>query len=275
MSGLNGKTIVITGASRGIGRAMAVKFAQDGANIVAAAKTLDKHPKLPGSLNETVKAVEKAGGRGLAVRMDVRFPDQVQRMVDAAVETFGGIDVLVNNAGAISLTPVETTTVKLFDRMHTVNDRAVFLCSQAALPHLKKASAPHILNLSPPVNLDPRWLKDFGPYTRSKYGMSLLTIAMAAEFKKYGIIVNSLWPRTIIATAAIEFAVGNKEMLQQCRTPDIMADAAYALITNEEPQHSGHLFLDEEILEMQGITDFSGYAVNPDMLDQLHSDLFV
>jgi len=275
MADLKNKTIILTGASRGIGKAMAVKFAQDGANIVAAAKTLDKHPKLPGSLEETVRAVEKAGGRAKAVKMDVRFPEQVQRMVDVAVETFGGIDVLVNNAGAISLTPIEKTSVKLFDRMHAVNDRAVYLCALAALPYLKKASNPHILNLSPPLNLDPVWLKDFGPYTRSKYGMSLLTIAMAAEFKKYGIRVNSLWPRTIIATAAIEFAVGNKEMLQLCRKPSIVADAARILLKNDDEDWSGRLFLDEEVLKTTGIEDFADYAVSPKMKNALRTDLYI
>ena len=275
MPSLKNKTIIITGASRGIGRAMAVKFASEGANIVAAAKTLDKHPKLPGSLNETVKAVQEAGGRGVAVRMDVRFPEQVQNMVDTAIDIFGGIDALVNNAGAISLTPVEKTPLKIFDRMHTVNDRAVFLCAQMVLPHLKKAQNPHILNLSPPLNLDPRWLKDYGPYTRSKFSMSLLTVAMAGEFKKYGIAVNSLWPKTIIATAAIEFAVGDKSMLQYCRKPQIMADAAHLLLSSKDLEWSGQLFVDEDVLRTRGIDDFNKYAVNPDFSDKIKKDLYV
>jgi citronellol/citronellal dehydrogenase len=230
MADLAGKTIVITGASRGIGRAMALRFARDGANIVLAAKSVKPHPKLAGTLGETAAAVEAAGGRALAVKTDVRYEDQVEAMVAAAVAAFGGIDALVNNAGAISLTGVENTPPKRYDLMQQINARAVFVCSRAVLPHLKQSDNPHILSLCPPLSLAPRWLKDHAPYTLSKYGMTLLSLGMAEEFRKYGIAVNCLWPRTIIATAAIEFAVGDRSTLRHCRKPEIMADAAHAVL---------------------------------------------
>lgn len=275
MAALKDRTIIISGASRGIGKEMALRFARDGANIVAAAKSLSGHPKLPGSLQETVQEVEQAGGQGLAVRVDVRHPEQVAEMVDKAVHAFGGLDILINNAGAISLTGIENTSLKIYDRMHYVNDRAVFLCAQAALPYLKKGNNPHILNLSPPINLDPKWLKDHSPYTASKYSMSLLTLGMAEEFKHYGIAVNSLWPKTIIATAAIEFAVGDKNMLNLCRSPQIMADAAYEILTSENCSVTGKLIIDEEILRERGVTNFDQYAVNEKFKDKLYPDLFI
>lgn len=275
MANLKNKTIIITGASRGIGRAMAIRFAKDGANIVVASKSLKGHPKLPGSLEETVKDVETAGGKAIAVQLDVRHAEQIDNMVQAAVNTFGGIDVLINNAGAISLTSVEKTSLKLYDRMHNVNDRAVFLCSQAVIPHLKKSDQAHILTLSPPINLNPKWLKNYSPYTASKYSMSMLTIGMAEELQEHGIAVNSLWPKTIIATAAIEFGIGDKNMLNLCRTTDIMADAAYEIISTSDMSLSGKLFIDEEILKECGERDFDKYAYNPAFKDKLYPDLFI
>ncbi|MCB0283727.1 MAG: NAD(P)-dependent oxidoreductase [Calditrichaeota bacterium] len=272
---LKDKTIIITGASRGIGKDMAIRFAKDGANIVAAAKSMTGHPKLPGSLQETVADVERAGGQALAVRVDVRHPDQVSEMVEQTVKKFGGVDVLINNAGAISLTTVENTSLKLFDRMHYVNDRAVFLCSQAVLPYLKESDNPHILNMSPPINLNPKWLYKHGPYTASKYSMSLLTLAMSGELKEQGIAVNSLWPKTIIATAAIEFAVGDKQMLNLCRTPAILADAAYEIITMEKCMLTGQLLIDEDFLKSKGVLEFNDYAYNKDFADKLYPDLFI
>ena len=196
-------------------------------------------------------------------------------MVQKTVDIFGGIDVLVNNAGAISLTGLEKTSLKLFDRMHYVNDRAVFVCSQAVLPYLKKSSQAHILSLSPPVNLNPKWLKDYSPYTASKYSMSLLTLGMAEELKQYNVAVNSLWPKTIVATAAIEFAVGDKSMLNVCRTVDIMSDAAFEIIKTKDLRLTGKLLLDEDVLLKAGVTDFDVYAYSHKHRDQLHPDLFI
>jgi citronellol/citronellal dehydrogenase len=272
---LKNKTIIITGASRGIGKAIALRFAREGANIVAAAKSLEGHPKLPGSLHETVADVEKLGAKAIAVRVDVRHADQVNEMVQQTLDRFDGIDILVNNAGAISLTNVEKTSLKIYDRMHYVNDRAVFLCSQAVLPYLKKSQNPHILNLSPPINLNLKWFKDYSPYTVSKYSMSMLTLGLAEELKQFGIAVNSLWPKTIIATAAIEFAVGSKDMFNVCRTPEIMADAAFEIIKSEKCTLSGQLLVDEQILRERGYGDFEKYAYNKKNSNNLYTDLFI
>lgn len=275
MADLSGKTIVITGASRGIGRAMALKFARDGANIVVAAKSVKPHPKLAGTIAETAAAVEQVGGRALAVQTDVRSEDQVQEMVAAAVEAFGGIDALVNNAGAISLTTIEDTQPKRYDLMQQINTRAVFICSRAVLPYLKKSDNPHILSLCPPLSLAPRWLRDHAPYTLSKYGMTLLSMGMAEEFRRYRVAVNCLWPRTIIATAAIEFAVGDRSTLKYCRKPDIMADAAHAVLTSCARELTGQCLIDEEFLRDRGVTDFTPYANDPDFAGQPHLDLFI
>lgn len=275
MADLSGKTIVITGASRGIGRAMALKFARDGANIVVAAKSVKPHPKLAGTIAETAAAVEQVGGRALAVQTDVRSEDQVQAMVAAAVEAFGGIDALVNNAGAISLTTIEGTPSKRYDLMQQINARAVFICSRAVLPYLKKSDNPHILSLCPPLSLAPRWLRDHAPYTLSKYGMTLLSMGMAEEFRRYRVAVNCLWPRTIIATAAIEFAVGDRSTLKYCRKTDIMADAAHAVLTSCARELTGQCLIDEEFLRDRGVTDFTPYANDPDFAGQPHLDLFI
>ena len=275
MADLKGKTIIITGASRGIGRAIAVNCAKDGANIVVAAKTAQPHPKLPGTIYDAAEEIEAAGGRALPFQVDIRFEDQVNAMVDATLDRFGGIDILVNNAGAISLSNVEKTPANRYDLMQAINPRAVFICSRTVLPFLKKSANPHILTLSPPINLDLKWFKDHAPYTLSKYGMTMLSLGMAAEFEKYGIAVNCLWPRTIIATAAIEFAVGSRDLFKNCRKPDIMADAAHAIITTEQCALTGRCLIDEEVLKEHGVSDFTRYAVEPGNQDALISDLYL
>jgi citronellol/citronellal dehydrogenase len=275
MGDLSGKTIIITGASRGIGRAMALRFARDGANIVIAAKSDRPHPKLKGTIHTVAEEVVSAGGKALPFKIDVRREDQVANMMQAAVDEYGVIDALVNNAGAISLTTVEKTTIKRYDLMQSINSRAVFICAHAALPFLKASSNPHILSLSPPINLNIKWLKNHAPYTLSKYGMTILSLGMASEFEPYGIAVNCIWPRTAIATAAIEFAVGNRDLFQNCRTPEIMADAAYEILITENRQLSGQTLIDEQFLQARGHTDLKQYAVEPDNAARLLPDFFL
>jgi len=271
---LQGKTLFITGASRGIGREIALRAAKDGANIVIAAKSAEAHPKLPGTIHSVAKEVEAAGGKALALQVDVRDEDAVRNALAQANEHFGGIDALVNNAGAIKLTGVQHIELKRFDLMHQINTRAVLLCSQAALPYLKK-SAGHILNLSPPLNMANKWVCQFSPYTVTKYGMSMLTIGMSEEFASYGISVNSLWPQTMIATAAIEFQLGNRESFKHARTPAIMADAAHVILSSSGRKISGRLLIDEEILRESGVTEFNHYRFEPDSTATLMPDLFV
>lgn len=275
MVSLSNKTIIITGSSRGIGRAMALRFARDGANIVVAAKSAEPHPKLKGTIFDVAQEVEAAGGQALPVQVDVRSEDQINAMVQAAVKKFGGIDALINNAGAISLTKVEDTPLKRYDLMQSINARAVFLCSRAALPYLKSSPHAHILSLSPPLNLDIKWFKDFAPYTVSKYGMTMLSLGMAQEFSEYNIAVNCLWPRTAIATAAIEFAVGNRDLFKHCRTTDILADAAYEMLTTENCMITGKALLDEDFLRERGYNDFKKYAYDPDHANELLPDFFL
>lgn len=271
---LQGKTLFITGASRGIGREIALRAARDGANIVIAAKSADPHPKLPGTIFSVAKEVEDAGGKALALQVDVRDELAVREALAQAHEHFGGIDALINNAGAIKLTGVQHIELKRFDLMHQINTRAVLLCSQAALPYLKKTKG-HILNLSPPLNLATKWFAQYSPYTVTKYGMSMLTLGMSEEFASYGISVNSLWPQTMIATAAIEFQLGSRESFKHARTPAIMADAAYAILDSSSRSITGRLLIDEEILSEHGVTDFEQYRFAPDTTDPLMPDLFV
>lgn len=271
---LKGKTVFITGASRGIGREIALRVAQDGANVVIAAKSTEEHPKLGGSIYTVAKEVEAAGGQALAIALDVRDQVQVSQAMQQAAEHFGGIDVVINNAGAIKLSGVELLDPNRFDLMYQINTRAVLVCSQAALPYLKNSENPHILNLSPPLNLDEKWFASYAPYTITKYGMSMLTIGMSQEFAHYGVSVNSLWPRTIIATAAVEFTIGGKQLFNQARLPNIMADAAYEILRSEKRAISGRLMIDEEILREKGVTDFSKYRY-ADTEDELMVDLFV
>ncbi|WP_166223455.1 SDR family oxidoreductase [Pseudomonas atagonensis] len=271
---LQGKTLFITGASRGIGREIALRAARDGANIVIAAKSAEPHAKLPGTIHSVAAEVEAAGGKALALQVDVRDEDAVRQALAQANEHFGAIDALINNAGAIKLTGVQHIELKRFDLMHQINTRAVLLCSQAALPYLKK-SAGHILNLSPPLNLASKWFAQYSPYTVTKYGMSMLTLGMSEEFASYGISVNSLWPQTMIATAAIEFQLGNRDSFKHARTPAIMADAAHVILTSHQRQITGRLLIDEEILRESGVTEFDHYRFDRESDAALMPDLFV
>jgi citronellol/citronellal dehydrogenase len=258
---MKSKTIFITGASRGIGRSIALRCARDGANIVIAAKTAEPHPKLSGTIYTVAQEVEKAGGRALPLQVDIREEEAVLAAVKQAVGTFGGIDILVNNASAIGLTGTLATPMKRYDLMQSINTRGTFLCSQACLPHLREAANPHILTLSPPLNLNPRWFGPHVAYTMSKYGMSMCTLGMAAEFKDRGVAVNSLWPRTTIATAAVE--VYFPQALASSRKPEIMADAAYVILTRDSRHATGSFYIDDEVLREAGVTDLERYAVTP------------
>lgn len=272
MANLKGKTIFISGASRGIGRAIALRCAQDGANIVIVAKTATPHPKLEGTIHSVAEEVIAAGGKALPLQVDIRYEEQIQAAVEQTVATFGGLDILVNNASAISLTPTLATEMKRFDLMFGVNVRGTFACAKACLPYLTKANPGHILTLSPPMNMDAKWFKYYLAYTMSKYGMSMCTLGLAAEQKANGVLVNSLWPCTTIATAAIEVHFPEK-MIKASRKPEIMADAAYAILSNDNADNTGHFYLDEEVLKANGISDFSAYAVSPG--HQLHPDLYI
>jgi len=275
MPTLKNRTIIITGASRGIGREMALRFAADGANIVIAAKSVDPHPKLPGTIHSVADEVRAAGGQALPYQLDVRNDTEVENMVSAAAETFGGIDAVINNAGAIKLVNSEMLPMKRFDLMYQINTRAVLSCAKAALPWLKKSDNAHILSLSPPLNMSPKWFENYGPYTVTKYGMSMLTIGMAAEYRRHGIAVNSLWPQTLISTAAIEFEGGGKAALEKGRKPAIMADAAWHILTTTEQQLSGEILIDEALLRERGVTDFEPYRFSEDPDKPLMNDLFV
>lgn len=272
MGDLRGKTLFITGASRGIGKAIALRAAADGANVVIAAKTAEEHPKLPGTIHSAAAEVEAAGGRALPLQVDIRDEEQVQRAVETAVETFGGLDILINNASAINLTPTLATPMKRFDLMWSVNARGTFACSQACIPYLKKAANPHILTLSPPLNLDPKWFAPHVAYTMSKYGMSLCVLGMSAELRGDGIAVNALWPRTVIATAALAM-LGGVVQPEHCRKPEIMADAAHAILIRDSRMTTGNFFLDDEVLAEAGVTDLDRYAVKPG--EWLQTDLFL
>ena len=263
MINLKDKVIFITGASRGIGKAIAMKCAEDGAKIAVVAKTKDPHPKLPGTVYTAAKDIEKAGGASLPCIADVRFEDQVQAAVDATIKEFGGIDILINDASAISLTPILQTSMKKFDLMFSVNVRGTFLCSKLCIPHLKRSENPHILNLSPPLNLDPKWFANNLAYTMSKYGMSMCVLGLAEELKKEGIAVNALWPRTTIATSAVKNILGGEKMIAQSRKPEIVADAAYIILTKQSRECTGNFFIDDEILIEAGISDLSKYSVVP------------
>lgn len=270
---LKGRTLFITGASRGIGKAIAVRAAQDGANIVIAAKTTEPNPKLPGTIYTAAEEIEAAGGKALPCVVDIRFEDQVAQAVATAVERFGGIDILVNNASAIHLSGTVATPMKRYDLMHQVNTRGTFLCSQAAIPHLQKAENPHILNLSPPLDMSPRWFAPHVAYTMAKYGMSMCVLGMAEELKPQGIAVNALWPRSIIATAAVQNLLGGDVAVRGSRTPQIVSDAAHAILTRNSRETTGNFFIDEEVLRSEGVTDFDRYAIDPSAT--LIPDLFV
>ena len=273
---LNGKTLFITGASRGIGLAIAKRAARDGANIVIAAKTTEANPKLPGTIFSAAAEIEAAGGRALALQTDIREEGSVLAAVEQAVQAFGGIDILVNNASAISLTPTPATPMKRFDLMFGVNVRGTFLCTQACLPQLIKSAQagrnPHVLNMSPPLAMREHWFKNHTAYTMAKYGMSECTLGHAGEFRPYGIGVNSLWPRTAIATAALQLIPGVD--VNKCRKPEILADAAYLILTSDAKTTSGNFFIDDVLLAQHGVTDLDGYSVVPGTKDFI-PDFFV
>ena len=260
---LRGKVLFITGASRGIGEAIAMRAARDGARIVVVGKTSEPHPKLRGTVPATCAAIEAAGGEALACIADIRDEQAVAAAVELAGERFGGIDILINNASAISLTDTPHTPIKRFDLMHSVNTRGTFLCSQLCLPLLSKSDNPHILTLSPPPTLRADWFAPHLAYTLSKYGMSLCTLGLAEELRSRGVAVNSLWPKTMIATAAVENLLGGPAALGRCRKPAIVADAAHAILTRPSRSFTGHFCIDEEVLAELGVKDFSAYAVDP------------
>jgi citronellol/citronellal dehydrogenase len=270
---LGGKTLFITGASRGIGKAIALRAARDGARVAIVAKTQEPHPKLPGTIYTAALEIEKAGGEALPCVCDIRSEEQIARAVEATVARFGGIDILVNNASAISLTGTLATPMKRFDLMHQVNARGTFACSQACIPHLMKAENPHILTLSPPLHMQAKW---FGPhlaYTMAKYGMSMCVLGLAEEWKHHKIAVNALWPRTVIATAAVQNLLGGEETLRGSRSPEIVADAAHLILTRPSTEDTGQFFIDDEVLEAAGITDLAKYSTAPGA--PLFPDLFV
>jgi citronellol/citronellal dehydrogenase len=254
------KTLFITGGSRGIGLAIALRAARDGANIAIAAKTAEPHPKLAGTIHTAAKEIEDAGGRALALQVDIRDAAAVQKAVERTAEVFGGIDICVNNASAINLGTTETIDISRFDLIQQINMRGTFVTSRACVPYLKKSANPHVLTLSPPLNMRADWFAQSLPYTLSKYGMSMVMLGMAEEFKAAGIACNSLWPRTTIATAAVEFALGGEAMLRRSRTPAIMADAAYAIFNEPARQYTGRFLIDDEVLAAKGVTDFEVYS---------------
>jgi citronellol/citronellal dehydrogenase len=269
---LNGKTVFITGATRGIGREIALRCARDGANIVVTGKTADPHRKLAGTIHSVAAEIEAAGGRALALQLDVREADAVAAAVNRAADAFGGIDVLVNNASAIALADTLHTPVRRFDLMFGVNVRGTFVCSQACIPYLAKGANPHILNVAPPLSMQARWFKEHVAYTMAKYGMSMCTLGMSAELAAHGVAVNSLWPRTTIATAAIEMNFP-EAILNASRKPAIVADAAYAILNRDSRAATGNFYIDEEVLREEGVTEFDQYAVTPGQ--KLYTDLFL
>jgi citronellol/citronellal dehydrogenase len=276
MSTLAGKTVFITGASRGIGKAIALRAARDGANVVVAAKTTEPHPKLPGTIFSAAEEIAQAGGTALAVAVDIRDEAQVTSAVDQAVARFGGLDILVNNASAISLTGTLETPMKRFDLMHQVNVRGTYLCSQKAIPHLRRAANPHILNLAPPLKstLEARWFAPHVGYTMAKFGMTLCVLAMAEEFRQDGIAVNALWPRTAIDTEAIRLIAG-EEARRRTRTPEIVADAAHIILTKPSREFTGNFLIDDDVLRDAGVTDLSRYQPAGVAVEDLMRDFFV
>jgi citronellol/citronellal dehydrogenase len=263
MADLRGKTLFITGASRGIGKAIGLRAARDGANVVIAAKTAEPHPKLPGTIYSAAEEIEAAGGKALPLIVDVRDENQIQAAVGKALDTFGGIDILVNNASAIFLAGTVGTPMKRFDLMHQINTRGTYACSQACIPYLKKAANPHILNLSPPLNMEARWFAPHVAYTMAKYGMSMCVLGMSAELKKDGIAANALWPRTPIVTAAVQNLLGGEATIRGSRKPEIVADAAHAILVKDSRSCTGNFFIDDDVLRAEGVTDLDRYAVEP------------
>ena len=274
---LKGRTLFITGASRGIGLAIALRAARDGANVAVAAKTTEPHPKLPGTVFTAAAEIEAAGGSALPVPTDIRDEEQVARAVEHTVRQFGGIDILVNNASAISLTDTPATDMRRFDLMHDINTRGTFLCSKVCLPHLKRAANPHILTLCPPLNIEERWFAPHLAYSLAKFGMSLCVLGLAGELRGRGIAVNALWPRTVIGTAALQIAMhgASAEHLRRVRSPQIMADAAHAILTRDSRGFSGHFCIDDEVLREAGVTDFARYRAAQVREEDLLPDFFI
>ena len=270
---MNKKTAFISGASRGIGKAIALRLAKEGYNITVAAKTAEPHPKLEGTIYTAAEEIEKAGGKALPIVVDIRDDENVQEAVDKTVAAFGGIDILVNNASAISLTSIEKTEMKRYDLMNDINVRGTYMVSKACIPHLKNGTNPHILTLSPPLNLHPKWFGSHLAYTMSKYGMSMTVIGQAEELKKYGIASNALWPQTAIATAAVRNILGGEQLVQMSRTTKIVSDAAFVILNMDSTKVTGNFFIDEEVLKETGITDFKQYAFNPE--NKLMKDIFL
>jgi citronellol/citronellal dehydrogenase len=268
------KTVLISGGSRGIGKAIAIRLAKAGANLVITGKTAEPHPKLEGTIYTAAEEIEKAGGgKCLAIQGDVRYEESITDVVSKTVETFGGIDILINNASAISLTPTEQTEAKRFDLMHGINVRGTFLMSKACIPHLRKARNPHILNLSPPLNMEPGWFGKHVAYTISKYSMSMLVLGLSEELRPARIAANALWPQTTIATAAVQNLLGGDFLIQRSRKPEIVADAAFHILQRPSFECTGNFFIDEEVLRGEGMTDFTHYAINPEQ--KLMQDLFL
>jgi len=270
---LKNKTLFITGASRGIGLAIALRAARDGANVVIAAKTAEAHPKLPGTIHTAAAEVEAAGGKALALQVDIREEAEVKAAIDKTVETFGGLDIVINNASAIQLTDSQTTDMKRWDLMHQVNSRGTFMVSKYAIPHLAKAENPHILMLSPPLDMKEKWFAAHTAYSIAKYGMSLCVLGLAGELRRKGIAVNALWPRTTIATSAVKFALGGDAMMRASRTPDILADAAHVIFSKPAKSFTGNFLIDDTFLAEEGWTDFDQYRVDP--TQKLFVDFFV
>jgi citronellol/citronellal dehydrogenase len=267
------KTVLITGASRGIGKAIGLKLSAEGANIVIASKSVEENPKLGGTIFSAAQEMEAAGGQALAVQCDIRFEEQIQNVIDKTAEQFGGIDILINNASAINLMPTEQTEPKRFDLMYDINVRGTFMVSRACIPFLKKGTNAHILNLSPPINMDLKWFQNHLAYTISKYDMTMIALGLSAELRKYNIAANTLWPKTTIATAAVNNLLGGEALMQMSRTTDIIADAAYYILRQSSTTCTGNSFIDEAVLAAEGITDLSKYSVVPGA--QLYTDLFV
>lgn len=270
---LKGKTLFVTGASRGIGLAIALRAARDGANVAVVAKTVEPHPKLPGTIYTAAKEIEEAGGNALPIQCDIRNDEQVKQAIDQTVSQFGGIDILINNASAISLTGILDTEMKRFDLMQDINARGTFLCSKLAVPHLKKASNPHILTLSPPINLQPKWFARHIAYTISKYGMTMVTLGLAEELKPEGIAANTLWPETAIDTAAVRNLLGGTESAKRARKPEIVADAAHWILTRDASSFTGNFCIDSTVILQAGRNDLSVYAVDP--VQKLLPDFFL
>jgi citronellol/citronellal dehydrogenase len=268
-----GRTAFITGASRGIGKAIAMRLAKEGANIAVVAKSVEEDPRLGGTIHSTAKEINEAGGKALAIRCDIRDEEQILQAIRECIGIFGGIDILINNASAISLGTTEATETKRFDLMHSINVRGTFLVTKHCIPHLKKGNNPHILTLSPPLNLQPKWLAPYPAYAITKYSMSMLTIGWAEELKEFGIAANALWPATTIATAAVKNLLGGDMLMQCSRKPDIIADAAYYILGQPSANYTGNTLIDEQVLAEAGVSDLKHYAVNPDT--ELFKDLFV